>query len=173
MKKEDITFLNELQQELNTQSNCGNASPVFWVIRQYEKQITDSDFGEETLYIHSDGDYLEFEKLDELLEFLSEGSEFDAVNDCETLDDAFDILLDNFNEDGYFARYSATKVAVVKQDTFFITHKEALEHIKKNRRHYNSTVHTYAMTAWRSPVVEKLWEILREADFNKLLEVAE
>ncbi|OEQ79746.1 hypothetical protein AJN32_04755 [Listeria monocytogenes] len=173
MKKEDITFLNELQQELNTQSNCGNASPVFWVIRQYEKQITDSDFGEETLYIHSDGDYLEFEKLDELLEFLSEGSEFDAVKDCETLDDAFDILLNDFNEDNYFARYSATKAAVVKQDTFFITHKEALEHIKKNRRHYNSTVHTYAMTAWRSPVVEKLWEILREADFNKLLEVAE
>ncbi|EOS9390319.1 single-stranded DNA-binding protein [Listeria innocua] len=26
---------------------------------------------------------------------------------------------------------------------------------------------------WRSPAVEKLWEILREADFNKLLEVAE
>ncbi|EQC0675844.1 hypothetical protein ACY2DU_000577 [Listeria innocua] len=165
MKKEDITFLNELQQELNTQSNCGNASPVFWVIRQYEKQITDSDFGEETLYIHSDGDYFEFEKLDELLEFLSGGSEFDEVKDCETLDDAFDIL--------YFRRFSATEVAVVKQDTFFITHKEALEHIKKNRRHYNSTVHTYAMTAWRSPVVEKLWEILREADFNKLSEVAE
>ncbi|EIU6144484.1 hypothetical protein L5S95_002728 [Listeria monocytogenes] len=55
MKKEDIIFLNELQQELNTQSNCGNASPVYWVIRQCEKQITDSDFGEETLYIHSDG----------------------------------------------------------------------------------------------------------------------
>ncbi|MBC6168135.1 hypothetical protein HCA15_16010, partial [Listeria booriae] len=93
MKQEDITFLNELQRELNTQSNRGNASPVFWVIRQCEKQITDSDFGEETLYIHSDGDYLEFEKLDELLEFLSEGSEFDAVKDCEKLDDAFDILL--------------------------------------------------------------------------------
>ncbi|MBC6130531.1 hypothetical protein HCA39_00635 [Listeria seeligeri] len=56
MKVQEIEFLNELQEELNTQTNDGNASPVFWVIRQYEDQITDSDFGEKTLYVHSGGD---------------------------------------------------------------------------------------------------------------------
>ncbi|EJP4629029.1 hypothetical protein NUI08_001986 [Listeria monocytogenes] len=52
----------------------------------------------------------------------------------------------------------------------FNTKEEAQQHIENNRHHYNSTVHTYAMTAWRSRVVEKLWDILRTADFNSLKE---
>ena len=34
---------------------------------------------------------------------------------------------------------------------------------------YTSRVHTYAMTAWRSPQVERLINILQKADFNQLL----
>ncbi|EAE5729049.1 hypothetical protein E2C14_15145, partial [Listeria monocytogenes] len=66
MKTQDINFLNELQEELKIQPNDGNAAPVFWVIRQYEDQITDSDFGEKTLYAHSDGDCSEFKTLEDL-----------------------------------------------------------------------------------------------------------
>ncbi|EAC6733314.1 hypothetical protein PT993_000196 [Listeria monocytogenes] len=99
MKTQDINFLNKLQEELNKQTNDGNASPVFWVIRQYEDQIP-----------------------------------------------------------------------IIQPDTLFLTKKEAQQHIENNRRHYNSTVHTYAMTAWRSRVVENLWDILRTADFNSLKE---
>ncbi|WP_342586152.1 hypothetical protein [Listeria monocytogenes] len=99
MKTQDIIFLNELQEELKTQTNDGNASPVFWVIRQYEDQIP-----------------------------------------------------------------------IIQPDTFFITKKEAQQHIYDNQNHYNNTVHTYAMTAWRSRVVERLWDILRTADFNSLKE---
>ncbi|EAE3443140.1 hypothetical protein E1313_06340 [Listeria monocytogenes] len=99
MKTQDINFLNEVQEELNKQTNDGNASPVFWVIRQYEN-----------------------------------------------------------------------KIPIIQPDTFFITKKEAQQHIYDNQNHYNNTVHTYAMTAWRSRVVEKLWDILRTADFSMLKE---
>lgn len=34
MTKEDIEFLRDLQHELNTQPNDGNADPVFWGIIQ-------------------------------------------------------------------------------------------------------------------------------------------
>ncbi|HAA5910637.1 TPA: hypothetical protein PNA82_002663 [Listeria monocytogenes] len=58
----------------------------------------------------------------------------------------------------------------VNRTPLIITKKEAQQHIENNRRHYNSTVHTYAMTAWRSRVVENLWDILRTADFSMLKE---
>ncbi|EJB6195996.1 hypothetical protein [Listeria monocytogenes] len=164
MKVQEIEFLNELQEELKTQTNDGNAAPVFWVIRQYEDQVTDSDFGEKTLYVHVDGDYTEFKTLEDLRFFLDE--ELDAIEHCETLGEAFDIILADYNDYGYYRRYAATKVGVIKSDTLFITKKEAQQHIENNRHHYNRTVHTYAMTAWRSRVVEKLWDILRTADFN-------
>ncbi|EAA0045087.1 hypothetical protein ARP93_13300 [Listeria monocytogenes] len=170
MKTQDIEFLNELQEELKTQPNDGNAAPVFWVIRQYEDQITDSDFGEKLIYFHNDGDHEEFKILKDLRDFLYSGEEYDSIEHCETLDEAFDIILADYNDSGYFNRYAATKVGVIKSDTLFITKKEAQQHIENNRHHYNSTVHTYAMTAWRSRVVENLWDILRTADFSMLKE---
>lgn len=65
---------------------------------------------------------------------------------------------------------SRIRFQLIQPDTFFITKKEAQQHIYDNQNHYNNTVHTYAMTAWRSRVVEKLWDILRTADFNSLKE---
>lgn len=170
LKTQDINFLNELQEELITQTNDGNASPVFWVIRQYEDQITDSDFGEKTIYFHNDGDHAEFKTLQDLCDFLCSGEEYDSIEHCETLDEAFDIILCDYNDSGYFNRYEAISVGVIKPDTLFITKKEAQQHIENNRHHYNRTVHTYAMTAWRSRVVERLWDILRTADFSMLKE---
>ncbi|HBB5318398.1 TPA: hypothetical protein KBR08_000048 [Listeria monocytogenes] len=168
MKTQDIEFLKELQRELKTQTNDGNAAPVFWVIRQYEDQITDSDFGEKIIYFHNDGDCSEFKTLEDLRLFLDE--ELDSIEHCETLDEAFDIILADYNDSGYFYRYDAISVGVIQPDTLFITKKEAQQHIENNRRHYNRTVHTYAMTAWRSRVVENLWDILRTADFSMLKE---
>lgn len=34
MKKEDIDFLRDLQKELNTQTNDGNADPVYWGVME-------------------------------------------------------------------------------------------------------------------------------------------
>lgn len=53
-------------------------------------------------------------------------------------------------------------------DTMFITKEEAKEHLEKNKHHYSSKAHTYAMTAWRSPSVKKLFEILMNADWEIL-----
>lgn len=54
-------------------------------------------------------------------------------------------------------------------DTMFLTNKSCKEHIKANYYHYNSDAHSYAMTAWRSPEVEKLFKILQEVDWDKIL----
>ncbi|MDU0069721.1 MULTISPECIES: hypothetical protein [Bacillus] len=53
-------------------------------------------------------------------------------------------------------------------NTIFLTKKEAKEHIKRNRHHYTKKVHTYAMTAWRAPKVERLMKILETFDWDSV-----
>ena len=55
----------------------------------------------------------------------------------------------------------------IVENTFFLTLKECKEHIEANHYHYNKP-RPYAMTAWRSPQVEKLYEILAETDWSEL-----
>lgn len=50
-------------------------------------------------------------------------------------------------------------------NTMFLTLRECKEHIQANDYHYRNP-HPYAMTAWRSPQVEKLIEILQTADWD-------
>lgn len=51
---------------------------------------------------------------------------------------------------------------IIYPNTMFLTEKDAREHLQSNYHHYSEDAHTYCMGAWRSPVVEKLWKILRE-----------
>ena len=50
----------------------------------------------------------------------------------------------------------------------FITKESCKNHIRLNGYHYHNP-HTYAMTAWRSPEVEKLWKLLEETDWEKAI----
>jgi hypothetical protein len=50
----------------------------------------------------------------------------------------------------------------------FLTKAEAKEHIEANHYHYTKEAHTWAMTAWRAPKVERLLKVLSEFDFRSL-----
>ncbi|WP_164509081.1 hypothetical protein [Clostridium rectalis] len=56
----------------------------------------------------------------------------------------------------------------VASDTMFLTLRECKEHIKSNNYHYKNP-RPYAMTAWRSPQVARLYEILMYTDWEKCL----
>ena len=58
------------------------------------------------------------------------------------------------------------RVAFIVLNIFFLTKREAIEHIKANHYHYTDKVHTYGMTAWRSPQVERLFKILEEVEWE-------
>ena len=49
-----------------------------------------------------------------------------------------------------------------------MTLREAKEHLEKNKHNYNNTAKPYAMTAWRSPQVERLYEIIQNTDWSEL-----
>ena len=57
-------------------------------------------------------------------------------------------------------------VHYIYPDTMFLTKESCMEHINLNKTHYDKNVHSYAMTAWRSPQVSTLFKILQEVDWN-------
>lgn len=53
-------------------------------------------------------------------------------------------------------------------NTLFLTNRSCKSHIQWNHYHYSSDAHSYAMTAWRSPEVERLWGILDKIDWEAM-----
>lgn len=161
---EDIDFLKNLQNEMNTQDTVAQASPRFWVVAQEEWNPTGEDYCDEIHYFNEETDFGEWE---DLLKHLIESEDYEEdLNGIENYDDLPEYIKDEYDE------VPVSKVHVIQPNTFFLTKKEAEEHIRRNHYHYNETVHTYAMTAWRSPEVENLYEILEKIDWevlNKLI----
>ena len=57
ISQEDYEFLKELQHELNTQENDGNADPLFWGVEETceECRGADGDFGGDPYIRYDDG----------------------------------------------------------------------------------------------------------------------
>lgn len=189
MKKEDIDFLKELQHEMLTQNNVGQASPRFWVVRQPNRTYgVDEDYGFDGLVVVNDFEAIA-ENLKELSEFLEE-------NNCdlnvEYIEDRWDgtVKINYDNEDDNFWEFDTMEELVefmeeelnyksiyttaykeedvIVPNTFFLTLRECKEHIEANRHHYHKDAYAYAMTAWRSPQVERLFNILENTDWDNI-----
>jgi hypothetical protein len=180
VKKEDKDFLKELQHEMLTQDTVCQANPRFWVVMQEVKDYwvddnTDGIF----VYSSSEADTAFEGELEELVDWVKE---LDGVENCRydvcfvefkykgaeySIDTASDLqsFLDEYSKAEYSVGYYRIRNEICK-DTLFLTLRECKEHIEGNRHHYNSTVHPYAMTAWRSPQVARLYEILEKTDWD-------
>lgn len=170
----DIEFLKALQHEMNTQEHDVQAAPRFWAIAQEEKYAANSDSYDGCIVINNEGSELG-ETLGDVKYWLKtniDEESFDSLNlsefnEDDSMEDIARHLDHAYPDEGYRAWYYSN-VHVVKESTFFLTKRECKEHIEANDYHYNDTVHSYAMTAWRSPQVEALYELLENVDFNGL-----
>lgn len=70
------------------------------------------------------------------------------------------------SSDYHLAWYNVNETTIVP-NTMFLTLEEAKNHIASNHYHYTNP-RPYAMTAWRSPQVRKLYEILQKVDWDKI-----
>lgn len=175
MDKDTLEFLKELQEELNKQEIDNQASPRFWVIYDYKEEPTDSDFSEGIVFYIPE--YDDSYKIDELYELILEVNEDRGycIDEVDLEEIKFELEEENipFIEE-WVQEYitEEVKVVYVKEvgfivpNTLFITKKEAVNHLQNNRHRYTSKAHTYAMTALRSPVVSKLWNILEQTDWK-------
>lgn len=199
MNKDDIEFLKKLSETMRTQENDCQAEPRFWVVIQSQKEYVGEDYGSCVDLVTEDGDtvienanvknvvdYFMDEYKDEVEEYritvnhtpsYCEVFVLDEENgEAEEEETLFDIddVIEFFEEhdiitDGYYrtACYSVNDTSICP-DTMFITKESCKEHIRLNGYHYCNP-RTYAMTAWRSPEVERLWKILEETDWEKTI----
>lgn len=214
LTEEDLSFLLDLQHEMLTQNNVGQAAPRFWVVAGKKEVWTDADHAEgEHLINDSEVVASNFEEaieyftdlinghLDEYDEYRIE-FEKDAVNSYELrkIDLSIDTEADDFtegdnvtdmqsyienieelidaleefeliDEDEYHVAHYCIEHHIYP-DTLFLTNRSCKEHIEKNHYNYDKEAHSYAMTAWRSPEVERLWSILDKIDWNSIKEKA-
>lgn len=176
--REDIQFLKDLQNELKTQENDGQAAPRFWSIMDYRIVPAHEDYGaERMMYYHNDGDHTEFENVADLKEFLwdyyfdDDANELGDILKQESISfyDLWEYVQDNLNEDGYFSEVPVKEESFLVPNTMFLTKAEAKQHLKLNHYHYTSKAHTYAMTAWRAPKTERLIKILETFDWDSVM----
>lgn len=172
--KEQLLFLKSLQKQLISQDKDYQESPRFWVVGDC---IEEPCWEDQADYIIIGSSQLDlYEKIDEFRKCLDECGYLDKI------DEETRRLLWNYNDESKLSKFlneelgldtyliPQHKVHTIKPDTFFITKEECQRHINSNRHHYSEKAHTYAMTAWRSPQVEKLWSILETIDIDNILE---
>ncbi|UPI11969.1 hypothetical protein [Bacillus phage SBSphiJ1] len=178
---EEIQFLKDLQQELKTQDKDCQAAPRFWALMDYRWVETSPDEYERISIVFPEEyeDYVLDDLVSDIINYNPDCSycytvDHDAIDDLREMEDYFmtdeDELLKwfqtNIDSEAYLV-YTKEEEFIVP-NTMFLTKQEAKNHIKVNHYHYTSKVHTYAMTAWRAPKVEKLLNILENFDWDSL-----
>lgn len=167
----DIEFLKNLQAELNSQATDCQASPRFWTVGDYRWVECNEDNAERfSVYLPSAAEsyevnsYLEMIKEDEELS----GEELEEFEEIDGPSSALDWIQKYQDEDA--SLHPEREEHFIRENTMFLTKAEAKRHIELNHYHYTKKAHTYAMTAWRAPKVERLLKILSEFDFDSLRE---
>lgn len=180
---EDIMFLAELQKELNTQPNMGNADPLYWGIAQTKETPTSEDYSDSAVITDTDGDIVA-RSLKELAGYL-DSTEVMGVSKCPYFNGSCTVHFDGGDTEGCYSmsdviealkdrgiedleiKYIRQETEVVR-DEIFLTHKDCEEHLEKYGYNYRPEAHAFAMTAVRSPRYEKLLKLIRTVDWSRL-----
>ena len=185
--EEELDFLIGLQQELNTQDTVSQADPRFWVVAGTQKVCVGKEYAEGEQLIH-DVDVVA-DELAGAVQYFQEILEEEADDYAEK---GIKILIEkeNYSFESYRVAKIDTSVDVNAEgyhdqdeiimeqnvisgiDELFITNKSCKQHIEVNYYHYSEDAHSYAMTAWRSPEVSYLWDILQKVDWKAMKEAA-
>jgi len=182
MNQEDKEFLKNLQHEMITQDTVCQANPRFWVVMQTVKDYwVDDNIDGICIYDTSAAESVFEGVIENIADWIKK--EFDIITKCECHNGFLEIFCEDGNEyfitdiseiKDFLEEYASGQYSIcnyrnreeIVQDTMFLTNRECKEHIQNNKHHYNDTVHSYAMTAWRSPQVSKLFEILEKTDWD-------
>lgn len=110
-------------------------------------------------YDKNDEDYIEGDEILEEYNYIDNIEELiEALSDCGIIGDD-EYMVGNYRNEHH-----------IYPDTMFLTNRSCKRHIELNYYHYDADVHSYVMTAWHSPEVEQLWNILQKVDWFKMRE---
>jgi hypothetical protein len=177
ISQEDYEFLKDLQNELKTQENDGNADPVFWGVEETVEECRggDGEYGGDPYITYDDGKWSLEEAIEEVEDELKNNPEYSdewlhkewEEVDKSCAEDVYEFMTGMLHWEGI---YGVVYVEDVKRVTpftgAFITKRACKEYIKKYGYNHNDP-HTYAMTAYRNFELGRLINILKSLNFEK------
>ncbi len=165
-----------------TQDTVCQADPRFWVVMQTVRDYwVDDNIDGICIYDKDSTESVFEDELEELPDWLKENFdgivkyEYDGISVEIICEDENEYLIDDIAEiEDFLEEYAPGRYSIcnyrdreeIAENTMFLTLRECKEHIERNGYHYNKP-HSYAMTAGRSPQVEKLYKILQDTDWDK------
>lgn len=170
LSQDDAQFLRDLQNELLTQPNDGNADPVYWGVIETREEPAPEDCGEVRIY-NCDGD-CSVMTLGEAVEWVNENIEDkDLIHlwgalDHDDLDTVFEFIHDEMGTKNARVVWTEEHSRVSEETGAFLTKRACQEYI--TRYGYNhSRPHTYAMTAYRNYELARLLKILKTMEIKE------
>ena len=177
ISQEDYEFLKDLQNELKTQENDGNADPVFWGVEETVEECRggDGEYGGDPYITYDDGKWSLEEAIEEVEDELKNNPEYSdewlhkewEEVDKSCAEDVYEFMTGMLRWEGI---YGVVYVEDVKRVTpftgAFITKRACKEYIRKYGYNHNDP-HTYAMTAYRNFELGRLINILKSLNFEK------
>ncbi len=170
---EDYEFLKDLQHELNTQTNDGNADPVYWGVMEHKMEDAPEGCGEEFIYM-GDGvtmtvgqavEYINVRIGNESEDVQKEWEEMDGVS-RDDIEAVTDFLHDTMEETECRIIWMEEKSFISRETGAFLTKRACANYIKNC--HYNhSKPRTYAMTAYRNFELARLLKILKTMEMKE------
>lgn len=163
---EDYKFLKDLQHELNTQENDGNADPVYWGVMETRLEPSPDGCGEAFIYM-GDGVVMTAEEAVRYVDDEIDNDEqlrekwMEVDTDCE--DDIADFIRDEMGIQECRVVWQEEKSSISKNTGAFITKRACKEYIEKYRYNH-SNPQTYALTAYRNHELERLLNILKNLE---------
>jgi hypothetical protein len=163
---EDYKFLKDLQHELNTQENDGNADPVYWGVMETRLEPSPDGCGEPFIYM-GDGVVM---TVEEAVQYINENIEDDKDLqeewkgvDKDWMEDIADFIRDEMGIQECRVVWQEERSSISKNTGAFITKRACKEYIEKYRYNH-SNPQTYALTAYRNHELERLLNILKNLE---------
>lgn len=165
---EAIEFLKNLGKELQIHEHNSKTKPKFWVVAENKREYGfGGDYVDGEVICSIDGEI--YESAKEFLEMAIKCGHIDSSDVAEDYDyDMYEAVNLFYWKGFYVCNYKNSK-SVICSPTLFLTKKECETHIKTNKHQYTNP-HSYAMTASLRPEVARLFKVLKETDWNSIID---
>ena len=165
---EDYEFLKDLQHELNTQTNDGNADPVYWGVMETREVGVPDGCGDERIYLGDGGTETLEGAVAYVGSYVVDDEDMEAWNEVDktNIDDVVTFCREKLGMPEVRVVDVEKKSEISRQTGAFLTKRACQQYI--DRYGYNhSQPRTYAMTAYRNFEFERLLKFLKTMEFKE------
>jgi len=165
---EDSKFLEDLQHELNTQTNDGNADPVYWGVMETREVGVPDGCGDERIYLGDGGTETLEGAVAYIAEYIVDDENMEAWNEVDktNTNDVIEFCREKLGMSEVRIIDVAKKSEISRYTGAFLT-KRACQQYIDSYGYNHSNPHTYAMTAYRNFELEHLLKILKTMELKE------